>query len=277
MLPPIPPPSPPVAAPGSPARKIEPFDRHARRRVRGRAAASYADFAFLKHSAADELAARAASFERRWERILDLGAHDGSAGARVQGDLLVSTDASFRFARGLERGVVCDEDRLPFTDSSFDLVLSALSLHSVNDLPGALVQIRRILRPGGVFLACFVGGASFAPLRHALIEAELAEGGGAAPRLLPMVDPREAPGLMQRAGFGDPVVDVTERTVRYREAAGMLRDIRGMGEGNILRERSRTPLTRERAEAVMRAVDGLRDGEDRIPLTLELITLTGRV
>ena len=257
----------------------EPFDRAARRAARSRAAAGFSDFAYLKDDMAADLAARAAGFERRWRRVLDLGAHDGRAGRLIPAETLVEADSALAFARGCseDRGlaVVCDEDRLPFADSAFDLILSAGSLQGVNDLPGALIQARRALRPGGLFLAAFVGGASLHELRHALIEAELLSDKGVAPRMLPMVDAREAPGLLQRAGFINPVVDVAAVMLRFRDPRALLRDVRGMGEGNILAERSRTPLMRAARERMVDAVEILRDGEGRIVLSLELITLTG--
>lgn len=253
--------------------RIAPFDRNARRRARERAVRGYGTFAFLKDAVSEDLAGRAAGFDRRWERCLDLGAHDGRLGARIGAGTLIATDSAYGFAAPL-LGVVCDEDRLPFAEGSFDIVVSALSLHSVNDLPGALVQVRRLLRPGGVFLAAFVGGASFAAQRSALLHAEMDASGGASPRLLPMVDPAEAPGLMQRAGFVDPVVDQHRVTVKYRRPQDMVRDLRGMGETNVLAARERVPLGRGRAAALLSSVDPV--DSERIEAHAEILTLTGK-
>jgi NADH dehydrogenase [ubiquinone] 1 alpha subcomplex assembly factor 5 len=254
---------------------IEPFDRTARRRARDRAAADFARFAFLKDALAADLAERLAELGSSFPRVLDLGSHDGRLAALLPESETVAADASFRFAK-MVRGVMCDEDRLPFVAGSFDAVLSAASLHGVNDLPGALVQIRQVLKPGGVFLAAFVGGASLAALRARLLAAEMARYDGVSPRFLPMVDPREAPGLLQRAGFIEPVVDVHQQTVRYRSAASMLVDARGMGESNVLHARSRKPLSRADAAALHIAAEAAAEADGRHPLQLEIVTMTGR-
>jgi NADH dehydrogenase [ubiquinone] 1 alpha subcomplex assembly factor 5 len=254
----------------------EPFDRAARRRARDRAAPGFSRHAFLKETLAAELAGRLQELGIRPGRALDLGAHDGALRRLLPAEELVAADAGFRFARAAA-GVMCDEDRLPFADASFDAVVSAGSLHGVNDLPGALVQVRRLLRPGGVFLANFVGGASLAALRSRLVEAEEAVCGGVSPRLLPMVDAREAPSLLQRAGFAAPVVDVVALAVRYPSARAMLDDLRGTGECNILAARSRRPLSRTLAAALLAAAEAVPDSDGRYPVDLEIVTLTGRV
>ncbi|MEA3538972.1 MAG: class I SAM-dependent methyltransferase [Pseudomonadota bacterium] len=254
---------------------IEPFDRAARRHARDRAADDFARFAFLKDALAADLAERLAELGSSFPRVLDLGSHDGRFAALLPESEMVAADAGFRFAK-TARGVMCDEDRLPFAPHSFDAVLSAASLHGVNDLPGALVQIRQVLRPGGVFLAAFVGGASLAALRARLLAAEMSRYDGVSPRFLPMVDPREAPGLLQRAGFVEPVVDVHQQVVRYRSAASMLVDARGMGEGNVLLARSRKPLSRADAAAFHIAAEAAAEADGRHPLQLEIVTMTGR-
>lgn len=254
---------------------IEPFDRAARRRARDRAAADFDRFAFLKDVLAADLVERLGALGASFARVLDLGAHDGRLAPLLPDSETVAADSGFRFAKAAG-GVMCDEDRLPFAAASFDAVLSAGSLHGVNDLPGALVQIRQVLKPGGVFLAAFVGGASLAALRARLLAAEMARYDGVSPRFLPMVDPREAPGLLQRAGFAEPVVDIHQQIVRYRNAASMLADVRGMGESNMLRARSRKPLARTDAAAFHAAAEAGAEADGRHPVQIEIVTMTGR-
>ena len=254
---------------------IEPFDRRARRRARDRAAADFARFAFLKDALVADLVDRLAELGSSFPRVLDLGSHDGRIAATLPESETVSADAGFRFAK-MAGGVMCDEDRLPFAPGSFDAVLSAGSLHGVNDLPGALVQVRQVLKPGGVLLAAYVGGASLADLRARLLGAEMERRDGVSPRFLPMVDPREAPGLLQRAGFIEPVVDVHQQTVRYRGAASMLADLRGMGESNVLHARSRKPLSRADAAALYAAAESAAEADGRHSVRLEIVTMTGR-
>jgi SAM-dependent methyltransferase len=172
--------------------------------------------------------------------------------------------------------VAADPDLIPLRDGSFDLVVSILELHWAGDLPGALVQIRRILKPGGLFLAAMLGGSTLVELRTALIEAELIEEGGASPRISPVAELGDVAGLLLRTGFSMPVADAEKITVTYPDALALMRDLRGMGETNALTARRRTPLRRAtltRAALLYAELFGLPDG--RIPATFEILFLTG--
>ena len=141
-------------------------------------------------------------------------------------------------------GVVADEEALPFADGALDLVVSALALQFVNDLPGTLIQICRALKPDGLLLAALVGGASLTELREFFAQAESEIEGGVSPRVAPFADVRELGALLQRAGFALPVVDSDRLTVRYATPLELMRDLRRMGATNVLQERRRTPLKR---------------------------------
>jgi SAM-dependent methyltransferase len=173
-------------------------------------------------------------------------------------------------------GVVADEEALPFADAKFDLVVSALALHQVNDLPGALVQIRRILKPDGLFLACLAGGRTLFELRAALAAAEAEVEGGASPRIAPFADVRDMGALLQRAGLALPVTDVETIRVRYGDCFALLRDLRAMGATNVLHERRRTPLRRA---VLLRAAEyyqeNFADADGRIRATFDFIWLSG--
>ncbi len=186
----------------------QPFDRALRRLRRDRAAALGAGADYLLRRAADELIERLAPVRRRFADALDLGCGAGqlAASLRARGLAVAAADPGALFA-ARAGGVQCDEDRLPFADASFDLVVSAGALDSVNDLPGALVLIRRALRPDGLFLAAFAGAGSLPRLRGAMRAAEEAEGGAASPHIHPQIDVRAAGDLLGRAGFALPVAD----------------------------------------------------------------------
>ena len=170
-----------------------------------------------------------------------------------------------------------DPDFIPFRDRSFDLVVSVLALHWAGDLPGTLVQIRRILRPGGLFLAAMLGGSTLVELRSALIEAELIEEGGASPRVSPAAELGDVAGLMLRTGYAMPVADTEKITVTYPDALALMRDLRGMGETNALSARRRTPLRRATlARASMLYAERFSLPDKRIPATFEILFLTGR-
>ena len=181
-----------------------------------------------------------------------------------------------RQARAAGRPTLCaDEEAMPFGAGAFDLVLSNLSLHWVNDLPGALAQIRHCLKPDGLFLAALLAGDTLTELRDALIEAEIAVAGGASPRVSPVADMRDLAGLLQRAGFALPVVDRDSITVTYADAFRLMADLRGMGETNATAARSRHPARRALfLEAAARYRAGHGDPQGRVPATFQVVYLT---
>jgi SAM-dependent methyltransferase len=173
-------------------------------------------------------------------------------------------------------GVVCDEDLLPFRDGSFNLVVSGLALHRVNDLPGALIQIRRALRPDGLFMGAALGSRSLQELRHALLEAEAEQQGGASPRIAPFADVREYGAVLQRAGFALPVTDADLLTVTYPGPRDLMREIRALGGGNVLASRRKEPLPRrtlERAEEIYRTHHATPEG--KVAASFEIVYLSG--
>jgi SAM-dependent methyltransferase len=221
-----------------------PFDRRLRRLRRDRAAGSGDGADYLLRHAADELVERLGLVTRPFARALELGTGRGYLAGllRERGLEVAQADAGFRFAR-LGGGVQADEDRLPFADAAFDLVVSVGALDGVNDLPGALLLARRALRPDGLFLAAFAGAGSLPRLRAAMAAADEVEG-GAAPRIHPQIDVRAAGDLLQRAGFALPVVDCETVEARYPGLQTLVADLRAMGATNILAGRSRRPLGR---------------------------------
>lgn len=244
------------------------FDPHARQRARDRAAPRFAAHDFLRAYLLEGIADRLAAVRRKFQDVLDLGCFDGSftppPGARV-----ARLDAGFGFARAAG-GVQGREDALPFADASFDLIVSAGVLESVNDLPGALALARRALRPDGLFLAGFAGAGSL-PLLRALLRA--AEGERPVARLHPQVDVRAAGDLLARAGFALPVADTERLAVRYRSLARLIEDLRGMGLSNVMP--GRVPLTRATLARMAEAFAAQRDAEGRAEERFELVYLTG--
>jgi NADH dehydrogenase [ubiquinone] 1 alpha subcomplex assembly factor 5 len=225
---------------------VRPFDRAAVRAHRDRAAASFSRHDFLFAEVAERLADRLDDMTRRFPSALDLGSHDGVLARTLRGrggiQTLVQLDLSPAMARSARRfgpSLAADEERLPFCAAAFDAVLSCLSLHWVNDLPGALIQARRALKPDGLFLAAMLGAGTLAELRAALIAAESETSGGAAPRVSPFADLGDAAALLQRAGFALPVADSDTVTVTYPDALRLMQDLRAMGEANALHERPR--------------------------------------
>lgn len=254
-------------------RLIEPRLVRARKR---RAAAGFREAAFLVSRVAADLADRLEAIPRRFERALVLG-----GGGLFGEELRTRPELAARIGEVIEAdvaggGVVVDPELLPFGDGAFDLIVSPLALHAVNDVPGVLVQMRRALRPDGLLLASLFGGETLNELRLSFLEAEEGLLGGAGARVLPFADLQAAAGLLQRTGFALPAADRDVVTVRYGEPMRLLADLRGMGETAALAERHPRNLSRRilaRAFEIYRA--RFSDDEGRVRATFEIITLTG--
>ncbi|WP_375393590.1 class I SAM-dependent methyltransferase [uncultured Sphingomonas sp.] len=244
------------------------FDRSARRQRRDRAAPAYAAHDFLRATMLDGIAERLDSVTRDFDDVLDLGSFDGAfvppPGARV-----ARVDPGARFARA-SRGVQGDEDRLPFADAAFDLVVSAGVLDQVGDLPGALTLARRTLRPDGLFIGAFVGAGSLPQLRAAL---RTAESERPVARLHPQVDVRSAGDLLVRAGFALPVADVETLDVGYPDLFRLIEDLRGMAATNILVDR--TPMTRGVLAGAAAAFAASAGPDGRVRERFDIVYLTG--
>ncbi|MDX2142309.1 MAG: methyltransferase domain-containing protein [Rhodospirillaceae bacterium] len=219
---------------------------------------------------------------RTFSRAVDLGARNGHIAERLQGSAKVEWLAQSEFswpmtmAAARHGNAVCvDEEILPFADGALDLVLSNLALHWVNDLPGALIQVRRALRPDGLFLAAMFGSETLRELRASLLHAETDLRGGASPRVSPFVDVRDAGQLLNRAGFALPVVDSDTITVTYTDIFKLMTDLRGMGETNAVHERRKTATGRE-IFARAGEIYGQRHADERGRLiaTFQIVTLT---
>jgi len=253
-----------------------PFDRGLRRLRRDRAATFADDSRFLHHRAADELLARLDLVARPFRSALDLGCGDGYLADRLvaRGLNVVPADAGAIFAERAG-GIQVDEDALPFPPGTFDLVASVGTLDTVNDLPGALIQIRRSLRPDGLFLAAFAGAGSLPRLRAALRAAEDAEGCGAAPRIHPQIDVRAAGDLLVRAGFALPVADTDSIDVRYPDFAHLVRDLRGMAAANLLAGRAPGSLGRTGYAAAAASFAAAAQPDGRTVERFDIIYLSG--
>jgi SAM-dependent methyltransferase len=238
-----------------------PFDRKLRRLRRDRAARRFGEADYLHRHAADELLERLDLVKRDFRRALDLGCGGAYLGSRLRerGLDVKAVDSGFAFASAAG-GLQGDEDRLPFADGAFDLVVSVGALDSVNDLPGALLLARRALRPDGLFLAAFAGAGSLPRLKAAMLAADSAAG-GASPHIHPQIDVRAAGDLLMRAGFALPVVDSEPLEVRFPGLFRLVADLRAMGATNLLATRSRSPLSR-RALAAAAADFELHAGAD---------------
>jgi SAM-dependent methyltransferase len=211
-------------------------------------------------------------------RRFALAADIGTPGDTVQRALAASGKAEriVTASAAPGAGIAADEETLPFADASLDLAVSALALQSVNDLPGALIQIRRALKADGLFVGALLAGDTLAELREAFARAESEIEGGISPRVAPFADLRDLGGLLQRAGFALPVADSDRLVVRYDSPFGLMRDLRAMGATNALSERRRTPLKRTTLLRMAQIyAERFSDPDGRVRATFEIAWLTG--
>jgi SAM-dependent methyltransferase len=234
---------------------------------------------FLLDRIAEELGERLAAVLRRFDLALDLGTPTDAVrralAASGKVETIIAADALARGPAGA-LAVAADEEALPVRDGALDLVVSALALQFVNDLPGTLVQIRRALCPDGLFLAALAGGDTLAELRWSFAAAESEIEHGLSPRVSPAVELRDLGALLQRAGFALPVTDVDRLTVRYGSPFALMHDLRRMGATNALIERRRKPL--RRATLIRMAeiyAERFADADGRIRATFEIVWLSG--
>ena len=243
---------------------------------------------FLLDRVAEDFADRLRVVLRQFDLAVDIGTptaavrtallRDGAIGAMIALDPMIDAawNLSGDHAAAAALRVVADEEALPFANGSLDLVVSGLALQAVNDLPGVLVQIRRALKPDGLFLAALLGGDTLAELRQSFAIAESELDGGVSPRVAPFPDVRDMGALLQRAGFALPVTDADRVTVRYATPFALLRDLRRMGAANPLVERRRVPLRRA---TLMRAMEvyaaRFADPDGKVRASFDIIWLSG--
>jgi SAM-dependent methyltransferase len=239
---------------------------------------------FLLDRAAEDFADRLAAVLRRFDRAADLGTPTAAVRAALAGNRAVGTmiavdpasDGGDAAPGESALRVVADVEALPFTGGALDLVVSAFALQTVNDLPGVLIQIRRALKPDGLFLAALLGGDTLAELRESFAVAETELTGGVSPRVAPFPDLRDMGALLQRAGFALPVADVDRLVVRYPSPLALMADLRRMGATNPLTERRRVPLRRAVLARMMEVyADRFRDPDGRIRASFDIIWLSG--
>ena len=256
------------------------FDRGLVRRRRARFAGCFAMAGFLVDEVVERLLDRLGDIRRDFRRVLVLGAPRGLVETALAGrfgiEVVVAADPAPAMLAKSGLRVVADAEALPFATDRFDLVLSPMILHWVNDLPGTLVQLRACLAQDGLLMLALPGGETLAELRQCLTQAELECEGGAGPRVSPFADVRDAGSLLQRADFALPVVDVDRITVSYADPLRLLRDLGRMGEGNALLQRRPGPLRRLTLARACQLYDELfGDAEGRVPATFDILFMVG--
>ncbi|MEI8719324.1 class I SAM-dependent methyltransferase [Mesorhizobium sp. ISC11] len=235
---------------------------------------------FLMRRTAEDLADRLGAVERRFGKAAVLFCQTPAAAetlaesGKVADIVRVETDTAF--LSGGDAGLIAPLETVPFEPESLDLAVSLLSLQAMNDIPGILIQIRRALRPDGLFLGAFAGAGTLFELRESLLAAETELYGGASPRVAPFTDVRDAGALLQRAGLALPVADVETVTVRYASLFNLIADLRAMGETNALTDRSRRPGSRKLfARAAEIYAERFSDPDGRVRASFSIVWMSG--
>ncbi|KAF9576346.1 hypothetical protein EC968_009320 [Mortierella alpina] len=241
---------------------------------------------YVKDEVAFRVVDRLLDIKREFNEVVELGSGCGHIAKHVDTDMMkklimcdmsegmLNRDRDVEYEVPVERRVV-DEENLPFPENSLECVVSSLSMHWINDLPGAMIQIQRSLKPDGVFIAGLFGGDTLFELRTSLQLAELDREGGISPRISPMADSRDLGSLLSRAGFTLTTVDVDEVTVNYPSALELMEDLRAMGESNAVINR-RGFLSRDTmmaAAAIYKEMYGNPDGT--VPATFQILYMIG--
>jgi SAM-dependent methyltransferase len=235
---------------------------------------------FLIDRVAEDFADRLATVLRRFDRAVDLGTPTQAVRGALAGNAaigaMIAVGRAFDGDDPAPLRIVADLEALPFDAASLDLVVSAFALQTVDDLPGALIQIRRALKPDGLFLAALLGGDTLAELRESFAIAESELTGGVSPRVAPFADLRDMGALLQRAGFALPVADVDRVTVRYSSPLALMADLRRMGATNPLIERRRVPLRRAVLARLLEVyAERFSDPDGKVRASFDIVWLSG--
>jgi malonyl-ACP O-methyltransferase BioC len=268
----------------SPLKALSPdklFDRALVKNHRDRIASTYPNHSFLKDRTVNDLVGRLKHIRRTFSTCVDLGCHTGQlsrAFKEIATNEIICADMSYGMLQTVPSSLklVMDEEQLPFDSNSLDLILSSLSLHWVNDLPGLMSQVMQCLKPDGLFLASVLGENTLLELRDCLMSVEIEIKSGLSPRVSPMMTLQDAGTLLQRAGFALPVVDLDHVQVTYAHPMDLLHDLRQMGETNALNTRSQSIMSRtllQRMCELYQQKYSFSDG--RIYATFDIITMTG--
>ena len=251
------------------------FNRDHLRRNRTRIAKRFSDYDFLFRWTAQELSSRLEDINRNFPNALQIGSRTNLSGHPKIGTLF-TMDIGNNPVTQTPHYFQASEEFLPLKAQSLDLVISALNLHTINDLPGALIQVRQALKPDGLFLAAMLGGETLHELRQSMTQAELNLTGGISPRIAPFADKPQMGDLLQRAGFALPVVDSEIITVTYDTVFKLFHDLRGMGEGNIIAARNKKFSSKSLfLETAKIYQEKFSEPDGRIRASFEIIFLLG--
>jgi NADH dehydrogenase [ubiquinone] 1 alpha subcomplex assembly factor 5 len=242
------------------------FDRNLLRLNRKRAVKNFSQHNFLFHEVANRIAENVEFLNREFDSILEISGFDGYLSTQLKAKKIICGDVDLIF----------DDELLPFKDASFDLIVSNLNFHFINEIPQFLIQVKKLLKPRGVFIASFFGEENLSELAHVLYKSENEIYNGVSPRMPPTIDVKTSASLLQKAGFENPISDFAKIEVEYSDVKNLLKDLKFMGQGNILTKRSRKFFTRNFLEKISKNYYELyKTSEGAVKATFEIVTATG--
>jgi len=237
------------------------FNRCLLKQNRVRALKNYGDHNFLVHEIANRIVENVKDLGIKVTDVLELGAMDGYLSNNIKA----------------KNKVIGDEEDLSFEDESFDLVVSNLNMHFINDVPKFLMNVKRILRKDGVFIASFFGEENLSELAHVLHLVQNEFYGGVSPIMPPTIDVKTSANLLQKSGFGSPISDFDKIEVMYADVMNLFKDIKYMAQGNILNTKSNRFFTKSFLEAICKKYfDEYSDSSKQVRATFEVVTIMGR-
>ena len=253
------------------------FNRDLLRLRRDKTAGQFENHAFLLKEVTERLLDNLDDIKRDFRKVLNIGGHHQLMQKYFDNALLIDQDLSFHKISALKKPVIqADEEFLPVKNNSLDLIFCALNLHWINDLPGALVQIFNSLKPDGLFIGASLGGETLFELRASMMKADIERLGGIRPHASPLMDVRDAGGLLQRAGFTLPVVNTERITVAYSSAFALMKELKGMGENNALIKCYKGLTTAAHMIRVAEIyAEDFANEDGRIPVTFDILYFQG--
>ncbi len=255
------------------------FDRALLRQNRVRYAKHFQDFNFLYIEVANKIVESLEFLNRDFDTVLEIGARDGylskQIGLKKKVKTIVQTEiCNFGTVEGNK--IIADDEFLPFKENSFDLIVSCLNFHHINLIPQFLLQVKSLLKPDGIFIASFFGEENLSELAHVVFETESEIYGGISPRMSPTIEVKTAAHLMQKAGFVSPISDFEKIEVNYKNPLTLLKDLKMMGQGNVMNKRSRKFFTKEFLGKISdNYYKKYSDNEGGVKATFEIVTATG--
>lgn len=245
------------------------FDRERYKLNRLRSQRHFYKYSFLYDEASESIRERLEAFQRQFNDALIYGEFSGDIPQvknRINADIIYREDDT----------LILDEEDINIANEGFDLIVSNLSLHFVNDILGAFKRYKDALRPDGIFMGMFLGANTLYELRESMKVVDIEMHNGLSARMIPMIDVKDAGRLIQEAGYKMPISDLEIVQVQYETIHDLLKDIKGMGQGNCLVEQGKKYSGKEYFQRVEDEYRARFSQDGKLVANFELVCTLGR-